>query len=383
MANAEEKLEIAMLHLMRTSNNAFVVGLLMNLPREICTDTESIELHGVNIKYNENYINGLDDNDLKFNLMHLAWHIPFFDEVRAQQYENPKVWNDACDNYINLMIKDDTGCGVEVPHNAKCERRFRGKEKEEIYNILVLEDQQNKQNQPDNDPMAGDLGDGTGDSQQGDGDAPLEDQLQNIVQQAAMQAKGCGGDVPNQVQSWLDDLYNPQLNWNQILAKYMDSFAKEDYTYARINKHYFPHDIILPTLHSEGLGRIVFATDESGSVSDKEYEAYIGAITDVHTRLNPETLELLSFTTRVTNHHVITDDDDIGKIKFRGNGGTDIPCVFDYVESNGLKPQVLIIFSDMDSALPKVKPTYDVIWIACNAPRFKPPFGKAIYVEIK
>ena len=380
---ADDKISTALMQLMRTSQNAFVISMLLNMPRT-SAQVKAIELAGTTIKYNPDYVNNLDTNDLKFNLMHLSWHLPFFDELRAKDKDDKQLWNDACDVYINHMIKADTTCGVEVPHSAKCDAKYRGKEKEEIYQLLLLEAKQNNQNQPNNDPMSGDISGDSGDSEMSEEqEQKLEQEISSMVQQAAIQAQGCGGHVPNQITQMLEDLYNPKLPWDVLLAKYMDSFLKEDFTYQRINKHLFPHDLIMPTLYSEGLGNVFIANDESGSVSDKEYEAYLGAIKDIKDRLNPSRIDVLNFTTHITSTHVIDQDEDIAKIQFRGTGGTYIPCVFEHIANNGLKPQVLIIFSDMDSSMPQSKPPYDVIWISVNNKRFKPPFGKAIHVEIK
>jgi len=244
--------------------------------------------------------------------------------------------------------------------------------------------------------MSGDLAgagtkDGDGDEDgnedgenQGQGEQSLEDlqkEMSNMTQQAAMQSKMAGGKVPNSIEEYLEDLYNPQLPWHQILANYMDSFAKEDYSYSKVNKQFFPHGFILPTLHSEGLGRVAIATDESGSVSNEDYKMYLGAIVDIHTRLEPEAIDMVSFTTHIVNQWEILQEDDISKINFRGSGGTHIPAVIDHFNAAKKKPQVLIIFSDMESAMPDKKPDYDVIWISVGNPRFVPPFGKVIHVQ--
>lgn len=388
-----------MMQLMRTSHNAFIVSMLLNMEKQPAENIKSIELHGTTIKYNPEYIQGLSDNDLKFNLMHECWHLPFFDQIRAKGKDDPKVWNDACDQYINNMIRQDSGCGVKVPDSANCDSKYAGKEKDEIYELLLLEAQ--KQNQQNQDPMSGDLGGSSSEGDQGvDGDGgqdpnqpgqsntpgqteqQLQEQIQNMVQQAAMQAKSAGGHVPQSVNQWMEELYNPKLNWEQLLLKYMDSFRMEDYTYQRLNRKMFPHGFLLPTLFSEGLGNIVIANDESGSVSDKEYQTYLGAIKDIKDKLNPTRIDVLNFTTKVVSHHVVEQDEDISKIQFRGCGGTHIPCVFNYIKAEKMKPQVLILFSDMESQMPTEKPPYDVIWIAVNDAKFKPPFGKAIHVKI-
>lgn len=406
LKGSETKISKNLMQLMRTSHNVFVVNILLNLEREPNTQIESLELEGIKLKFNPQFIMDKSDDEVRFSLMHVAWHIPFFDAIRGQGKEDLETWNQAADHYNNLMIKDDKSNGITVPDWATCDSRFRGKEKDDIYQILVQEAQQN-QNQngngggggQGNDPLAGDLGgqsqgdndgDGDGDNQ-GQGNQPrmsqqqmqeMQKQMESIVQQSAMQSKMAGGPVPQSVEQYLEELYNPKLPWERILAKYMDDYSNDDYSYQKVNKKFFPHGILLPTTFSEGLGDIVIANDESGSVSDEEYKTYLGAIHDIHDRLSPSSMHILNFTTHIVSEHKIEREGDISKINFRGCGGTHIPCVFEHIEKTGMTPQVLIIFSDMESQIPTKKPPYDVIWISVNNSRFKQPFGRCIHIEV-
>ncbi|WVI66536.1 hypothetical protein pVco7_gp090 [Vibrio phage pVco-7] len=403
LSSAADKISRNLMQLMRTSHNTFVVNVLLNLTREPSENIENgMTLEGTTLKYDPAFILDKSDKEVQFALMHVTWHIPFFDMLRAQAKDDKEIWNQAADNYNNLMIKNESSNGVDVPDWAECQKRFNGKEKDEIYDILLKEKEEQEQQDPNgggggqsNDPLAGDLGgqgqpdnDGDGD---GEGQQPqmsqqqmeeLQQQMESIVQQAAMQTKMAGGDVPNNVENWLEELYNPKLPWDRILAKYMDDYSTDDYSYQKVNKKFFPHGILLPTTFSEGLGEIVIANDESGSVSDDEYKTYLGAIHDIHDRLNPAGMHILNFTTKIVSEHKIERDDDINKINFRGCGGTHIPCVFDHIEKTGMKPQVLILFSDMESPMPTKAPNYDTIWISVNNPRFKQPFGRCIHIEV-
>lgn len=388
LKHCEDRLSKSIMQLMRNPANAFVVNLILNLEREPSDKVKSIELSGATYKFNPEFVNTSSDRELLFSLVHVAWHIGFLDELRAHYVENRELWNQAADIYNNLMIKEDSNNDITVPSWAKCDYKFKNKEKEDIYKYL-LENQPDKKEE-DKDKLSGDLTGNNDDSNEGENQGnpqeqleQLKKQLESVVQQAAMQAKVAGGQIPEHIQRYLDDLYNPKLPWERILIKYMNDYNKNDYSYKRINKKLFPHNILIPSLYSDGLGNIVIANDESGSVSDEEYKTYIGAITDIHTRLNPLSMHILNFTTHIVSEHKIMREGDISKINFRGSGGTHIPCVFEHIEKNNIKPQVLIIFSDMESEIPSKKPNYDVIWISVNNRRFKHPFGRCIHIDVK
>ena len=161
------------------------------------------------------------------------------------------------------------------------------------------------------------------------------------------------------------------------------SFSYEDYSYQRINKSFFPHGIILPTIFGEGLGRIAIANDTSCSVSDEEFKAYLGAIKDIKDRLNPEQIDVVTFTTHIEKTWTIREDEDISKIQFRASGGTDLYPVFNHFNQPKNKPQVLIVFSDLECTPIEKKPDFDVIWICVNNKNAHTNFGKKIHIEVR
>lgn len=397
----ELELSKTMMKLMARSNNAFIVNVLLNMNKEYTDKISSIQLKGTTLQVNPEFFLGQSAEERKFDLVHSAWHLAFFDMVRAEHKSEKEIWNEACDHYNNLMIKaDSTNQQITVPDWATCDHAYTGKDKEEIYQLLLDQQEDNQDDQDgggneSSDPLANDLGGGDGDQDSdgdsdGDSESPsqpkmspeqLQREVENIVQQAAMQAKMTGSSVPGHIEEYLEDLYNPKLPWQVILAKYMDSYAAEDYSYAKVNKSLFAHKLIMPTLFSEGLGKIAIANDESCSVTDEEFKTYLGAIQDIKEKMNPEQIDVVAFTTQITNKFIVKQDDDINKIKFRGHGGTHIPVVFDHFNLPENQPQVLIIFSDMYSDLPKKKPPYDVIWISVSNPAFKAPFGRCIHID--
>lgn len=381
----------SIMQLMRTKELAFDTSIILNMPREFISEEDKLmQVSGTTLKVNPvNFLN-LSENDQQWNIRHTAWHVIGFDEVRIGE-RNPELWNMASDLWVNSMLTHDESFKANRPQDAVYSPQFKDWEKEDIYNFLEQNQQEQEKHQQD--PMKGDC-DGKGQpssdsDEEGDGNSQsnspspeqLEKQIQSMVQQAAMQAKQAGGIVPNCIEEYLENLYNPKLPWSSLLLKYMDSHNTFDYSYQRINKAFFAHNLIMPTLYSEGLGHIMIATDESCSVSDKDLELYLGAIKAIKDELDPELMTVMGFTTQVDHVNTIDANEDIDKIKFRVHGGTHIPKVFDYIEENKMNPQVLIVFSDMESAFPQHSPNFDVIFICVGNPKWIPPFGRAIYVE--
>ena len=313
-----------------------------------------------------------NDSQRRFLLVHEAWHIGLMDIIRGKG-KNQNVFNQACDHYINLMVDAEDDKLLEfIPKGLK-DKKFTGWEKEDIYNELMKNPTENGGS------MSGDVmpnPDLTPEQQQ-----QLEDAISSIVQQSAMQTRMAGGKVPDQVEKYLDELYNPRIPWERLLIKYTTATAKNNYSYQRVNKSVFAHGIILPTLFSKGLGHIAIANDSSGSVSEKEFSTYLGAIKHIKDKLKPTKMSVINFTTRITNKWEVQKHEDINKIQFRATGGTDLKPVFEHFNKKENKPKVLIVFSDLECEPITKKPDYDVIWICVNNKQAKTYFGRTIHIE--
>ena len=379
---AEQAMSKAMMQLMRSKDQAYITCVLLNLPRTFTNEVQTAGVNGINMVINPEFFLELPESERRFLLVHEAWHIGLMDIIRTGD-KNPEVWNQACDHYINLMVDEQRDPLLKFIDMGLKDSKYSGWEKEDIYKDLM----QNPQNQKKN-KLSGDLqgnGDGKSSGQKLSKEQVqvLEKQISNIVQQAAMQTKMMGGKVPSDVEKYLDNLYNPRLPWEKLLLKYMSSISYEDYSYQRINKSFFPHGIILPTIFGEGLGRIAIANDTSCSVSDEEFKVYLGAIKDIKDRLNPEQMDVVNFTTHIEKTWTIREDEDISKIQFRASGGTDLYPVFHHFNQPKNKPQVLIVFSDLECTPIKQKPDFDVIWICVNNKNAQTNFGKKIHIEVR
>ncbi|QFR59835.1 hypothetical protein VOWphi5012_051 [Vibrio phage phi50-12] len=328
-----------------------------------------------------------------FVLFHEALHPAFMDQARRGN-RDPRVWNDAIDYFNNAFIdKEINSVSYPSPYvydgnpmQYLRDTRFDGMDKEQIYDILMDE------NEEQDNALAGDCG-GQGDEpEDGDQDsspsfskseAEQINDVQNAVQQAAIQAtqKGCSESIPDSVQGAIDKLINPKLPWNKLLMKYMhDMNNKDDYSYMKPNAHYLAQGLYAPTLHSESLGAIGMAHDESCSVSDDDVRLYLGAIHAVWNQMKPSQLDIVGFTTNISSQFKFKAGESLDKINFRGHGGTNIFPVFEHFDK--IQPEVLIIFTDMEFRYPTEKPNYPVIWICVGNERAeKPSFGTMIHVE--
>jgi len=213
-------------------------------------------------------------------------------------------------------------------------------------------------------------------------DAALEQDIQDILIRASIQSqmsKDKPGTIPGDIQIFLNGLLNPKLPWNQILRKYLNAMAKNDYSFRRLNRRFFPKHYI-PSLYGEKLMNITVAVDTSGSVSDAEFKRFVSETHAIMKVMKPDQITVIQFDTDIKSIDKVTSTKALMDIKFTGRGGTCMNPVMSWVNEN--KPQMLMVFTDGYFSTPNEQAKCNTIWLIHNNPSFKSQFGKVIHYEV-
>lgn len=392
--NLTRILNKAKIGFMSKPDSVFFTSILFSLKFSWDTTIPTACTDGLHLRVNPvQFEHDLNENQRIWQMAHEVSHVALGHMFRVNG-RHFRDWNAACDHVINLMLKER---GFDVPDNRPCDPRFKGMSADQVYNIIHQENQQQRDQQqqqnggqaPDpndpNDPanQNPDAGDFQTPDQQGmtpQEQAELQEEINNILVKAATQSKLQGdkpGTIPGDVEILLEELLNPKLSWDRILANYMTQFDKDDYTFSKPNRRFLP-DFYLPSLYSEAMGEIAIAVDTSGSVTDEQFQEFISEIFDIHSRMKPSHMRIIDFDTRIQNVHEIKEGDDLLSVNFTGRGGTRINQVIDWIDEE--KPAVTLIFTDGEfPAYPK-DPGCPVIWVIHSgmADQFEWPFGYVI-----
>ena len=95
----------------------------------------------------------------------------------------------------------------------------------------------------------------------------------------------------------------------------------------------------------------------------------------------PEKVHLLWWDTAVAGVDVLEPadySDLVNKVKPAGGGGTDVSCVFEYVEANDIKTEAVILLTDGYTPFPSA-PKYPVFWGMTTD--VVAPFGTNVRIE--
>ena len=362
---AQKALNKAKIQLMSRPESAFFTTVCFSL-KHVWDDTiPTACTNGTEIRYNPEFFMAQSVEQQVGLLLHETLHVAFGHMLRLKD-RKPERWNYAADYVINYLLIDQK---FKLPEGGLYDAQYAEMSTEQVYDLLP--------NPPEDFNM--DL------REPGDGsETAVEEtksQIDEILVRAQLQSQMQGddpGSIPGQLQRYIDSLLKPKLPWNRILQKYMKALAKNDYTFRRPNRRFFPEHY-LPSLHSEGLMNIAIAIDASGSVSDEQFTQFVSECDHMLRFLKPEQMTLIQFDTHIRSVDRITNSRELAKIEFTGKGGTRIEPILNWAEDN--KPNVILIFTDGKFRNYHSDPKVPIIWVINDNKGFACAYGKIINYE--
>jgi predicted metal-dependent peptidase len=358
LQQAMDKTKVALLS---SPDSAFFATIAFSLKNSWDTNIPTACTNGTTIKFNPEFFKKLTPQERVFLWIHEAMHVAYLHAARLKDRE-PRRWNMAADYVINLQLVDR---GFRMPKDGLLDRQYAGMSTEQVYDLLTPSQAENFQM----------------DLEEGE-DKDLKEEIDDILMRAVMQSKMSGdkpGTIPGDIQIYVENLLNPKLPWNRLLQKYMNSFAKNDYSWRKPNRRFFPK-FHMPCLHSDKLMDLAIAVDISGSVSDTDFKVFISETAGIMKMMTPEKITLIQFDTRICSETKITNLKELEKTEFSGRGGTSFYPIIDWVKAK--RPQLLLVFTDGEFHMPDEKPKTEVLWLIHNNERFTCPYGKTIHYKI-
>lgn len=363
---AQKALDKAKIKLMSKPDSAFFTTICFSLKHVWSDSIPTAATNGKVIKFNPEFFMDLDSEEQVFLLLHETLHVAYLHMDRLQ-LKKPRLWNIAADHVINLQLIER---GYKMPEKGFADPRFKGMNTERVYKILEEEKYEN----PDDSFL--DLEEPEIPSDE------LQREIEDILVQASIQSKLAGdspGTIPGDIQIFIDNLLNPKLPWYTLLKKFFNGFSKNDYSWKKPNRRYFPKNI-LPSLYSQSLGSAAVFADTSGSVTDSQFLRVISETFGMLKKLKPEKIYFGQFDSFIKSVDVVKTSKDLMNVKFTGRGGTYIYPVMEWAKEN--KPKVLLVFTDGHFRKNNLEdPGIPVIWLIYDNTVFNPPFGKVIFFE--
>ena len=369
----------------------FLGALLLRLTMRVDDQCRSIATDGAEIRYRPAFFAEMPLADIQFHLTHQVLHCALGHPWR-RGHRLAAVWNMACDYAVNQLLVDE---GFKLAPGAITNERYRGLSAEEIYPLLELGESREplddhawslpyrqsfglpplatikpkiaNESEMQNDPRIADAS----------ANDDIAERWQSNVTHIAQQLRS-KGRLSASLQRALDAALQPVLPWQALLARFLASHARDDYSYHRISRR--GGDALLPSLYSQQTN-LVIAIDTSGSISDAELNEFIGEIDALKSQVRAQvTLLACDVALHPACPWIFGATEAIQKPeKWAGGGGTRFTPVFSWVENQGHIPDVLIYFTDAMGEFPEREPMCPVLWLVKG--RGKVPWGTRVQLN--
>jgi predicted metal-dependent peptidase len=376
--------------------------------------------------YNPSFIRHLSLAQTQFMLAHEAMHCALAHFARRQHREIRR-WDVACDHAVNLILWEE---GLKPPPGVLMNPEYHGLTAEEIYPLIPpdpneetidshLYDRESgsgSQKRPDR-SSAADRGEAEEEAGAGPGQAAGEEpppqsrqgaspgqaarqqnqagsepeieglsetEKEELARQwqqrlaAAAQQAAMAGKLSRSLMRMVDDLLQPQLPWRMLLARYLKTAARDDYSFQRPSRR--EGEAILPSLASSMID-VVVVLDTSGSIDDEELREFLSEVDVIKGQIRARVL-LHACDDKLCENgpwvYEVWEPLELPR-NLTGGGGTDFRPVFQWLEQNQLRPDVLVYFTDAEGEFPKTEPPYPVIWLVKG--KAPVPWGQRIQLN--
>lgn len=349
----------------------FIAAVMTKIKKEVSEKVPTAATNGQWIRFNPDFMDKCDDQQLFGLALHEALHIVLM-HVWRRGDRDPKIWNYANDAIINAYIRSRK---YRLPEGGVDESWVtEAMDSEYVYKKLKKE-----QDESGDDNGAGGF-DGQGDMEDAPDDATKADLEATILASAEM-AKACG-DQSGLIDSILSTVGKPKVDWRNELRAMMTSATCEDYTYRRPSRRFIAQGLYLPSLHSDGLGGILVAIDSSASMTQQELSQIATEINHIAGDLNPEFIQVVYCDTGIMGEQRFERGDDV-ELRCKGGGGTRFKPAFEYAENYHQQLIGMIYFTDMYGNTAECpEPPYPMIWANTSGQKQDAPFGVVTDVEI-
>lgn len=368
------------------------------------------------IYYNRAYIERLDLEQTKFVLAHEALHCGL-SHFHRREHRIKRRWDIACDLAVNSILIAD---GLVPPPDALRRKALDGMSAEEIYPYVkdgsdeepldqhIYEDEEAPEAARGMGSRGGSSGglphpgaDRSPAHAPGDADrqspagAPREQgaarppplrgperdrvatQWQLRLAGAAQQALRAG-KLPAGIARMIDDLLQPQLPWRMLLARYLSSVARTDYSFNRPSRR--ESAAILPGLRAASID-IAIVIDTSGSIAPDEMREFLSEVNALKGQVNARiTLHACDAALTPEGPWVFEPWEEVRlPDDLAGGGGTVFAPAFEWAERLERRPDLLVYFTDADGEFPRSEPGFPVLWLVKgNAPV---PWGQRVQLN--
>jgi predicted metal-dependent peptidase len=179
----------------------------------------------------------------------------------------------------------------------------------------------------------------------------------------------------------------PDYDWVSVLRHSFNKIVgvgRE--TWEFLDPEFVVRGIGAPGRLNYGAGFVGIAVDSSGSIDDNMLSTFMSHTGVIVDDVRPKELLITQCDDRIHQWQYIENGSELPR-KVLGGGGTDFRPVFDRIDREQLRPDVLIYFTDCFGSYPQNPPPYPIIWASITPEEqlssWRPPFGEIVYIPLQ
>ena len=330
----------------------FYGTILSHIPLVEDESIDTAATDGRRIIYSPEYMGLLKGSEIKFILLHELLHILLLHFSRRKGRDRV-IWNIATDYVINMTLRESGYYGpdgVIYPHyNLGWEEKSAEVYYDELYNSedesvkKMIDSVRRLIEKPEIWRLT--PSDLLGDYEEL---SPEEEEvLRRMIKDAIKKTVDIGGKPPE----ILSELYftKPKnLSWESLLREYLQESEADDSSYLRPERKYLHMGMIVPGADPDetDLGEIWAFIDTSGSISQETVMEFLTQLKQILSSYTCS-LNLAYWDSGIGDvYKDIQKEEDLLKCKTYWGGGTDVACVYKYIEENRIRPYLMLILTD-------------------------------------
>lgn len=357
----------------------FLSVLALSLPHRAVQNAKyPLTTDGKSVSLDMQKLGEMGDDEVKYLYAHVLLHVAL-KHPKRQRLRDAALWNGACDIVINLILSKFKNIGT-APAGEEPIERFSKMIAEEVYERLKSEENGEGEQKDIEESEYSDA------KEDGDSEA-----LDALLVQALSMAKADAA-ISEGLLLEIGEIIKPDIRFEDALKEYLcvSLFEKKE-SYERPNRRYIHEGIYMPGfLRPSEFLNLYIAIDSSMSVKEEEYRRFLGAASSVAQSFSEYRITVLPFDSKINEKLIVRlsgsepfSDDSFRILKT--DGGTDIECVYEFVEHDEelAHGAALLVLSD-GFFEPFRRPPLECVFLISerkNVARFE-EYGKSIWLGV-
>ena len=213
-------------------------------------------------------------------------------------------------------------------------------------------------------------------------DAQSVEKMRQIIIQSAQTIERTQGRMPGFLQSIIEKLRKPELNWKELLKQFVTSCYGGSRRWLPPARRYVGMGLYLQSRCNEKFNAVM-AIDTSGSTTG-DLPQFFAELSNLLKSFGNYELTVIQCDAEIQHIENFSGDTPLPpnyQWKSYGDGGTCFIPPFEYVKEHKLRPDIFIYLTDGYGDAPEKAPNFPVLWALTNDGEDPALWGKKIRLQ--